>query len=72
MKLYQHYKGGLYVMVDNNADDSTNAEQGRHRTLVVYYSVATGMYHVRDRDEFFENVDGIPRFREVKTPGEIQ
>ena len=63
-KVYEHYKGGKYLVL-LLADDSTNAREGNH--VVVYISLANGKTYCRDASEFtqlikWDNGDMKPRF----------
>lgn len=62
--IVQHYKGGIYEVISDNATHSETEEN-----LVVYKSVATGRVWVRPAEMFFGDVvvDGkqVPRFKEV-------
>ena len=74
MKLYQHYKGSLYVVTDFTTKDATN-KQGHGVNLVVYHSLDTEAQYVRRYDEFHENVEYEgrlgPRFRFIADPADI-
>ena len=62
--IYRHYKGGLYRVLF----EARQATNGQASTMtVVYVSLATGIIFVRDSDEFYDAVDGIPRFTLVET-----
>ncbi len=54
MRLFRHYKGGLYVEFAR-AMESTNARQGRE--VVIYYSLGKQAWHTRDAAEFDDMVD---------------
>ena len=53
MKLYQHYKGGLYIVIET-AKDSTNDHVSHD--MVMYYSLAKQTWHVRRLSEFVQEV----------------
>lgn len=68
-QLYQHYKGGLYVVIAE-ATDSTNSADDE--PFVVYYSLTTRRHFIRAYDEFHEDAEpGIPRFRRVDSPADV-
>lgn len=52
--IYRHYKGGLYRVL-GTALVSTNGPDTGDR-VVVYISLTYGSMHVRDEDEFREQV----------------
>ncbi len=70
--LYQHFKGGLYVVSVGVAHDATN---GSERALVVYSSISDGNYYCREHTEFHENVEYEgktgPRFRVITDAADI-
>jgi hypothetical protein len=74
MQLYQHYKGGLYVVTDVAVKDSTN-RQPRGQNFVLYYSLEMQAHYVRNYEEFHENVEHEgrtgPRFRFIADPSDI-
>lgn len=61
IKLYQHYKGGIYQVIDENAIHTETSEE-----LVIYKNLQ-GQYFARPKSMFFEMVvvDGkeVPRFK---------
>ena len=74
MKLYVHYKGGMYLHLDT-VDDSTN-DSPYSDPLVVYYSLDRLVLHTRLHPEFHEKVewpDGIMRhrFERAMTPSKV-
>jgi hypothetical protein len=77
MRLYQHYKGGLYIVTDHySIDTHTVLEDGEH---FVHYFSATGdsgtQGFVRPWKNFHENVEHEgktgPRFRVIADPADI-
>lgn len=66
--LYRHRKGGLYTVL-GVSHDSTNSV-GSGRWLVLYRSETTGVLLSREIGEFFERVDGEPRFVLVQLAAE--
>ncbi len=58
--MYKHYKTGDKYEIISDALDSDNLE-----SLIVYKSVKTGQVWVRPKEEFFSEVDGIPRFTPI-------
>jgi hypothetical protein len=76
MKLYQHYKGGLYIVPgEERAIDATNDTPRGDRAVVVYYSIPEEKAFVRDAYEFNENVEHKgktgPRFRFIADAADI-
>ncbi len=74
MKLYQHFKGGLYVTINNFLPDVTNdAPEGQ--MFVAYSCMISGLEYVREFSEFHENVEYKgktgPRFRVIADPADI-
>jgi hypothetical protein len=62
MKIFRHYKGGLYLFIAE-VQDCTN---GSDKYVVIYQSLFTGKYHVRLASEFYEKVPGFEaRFKEI-------
>ncbi len=76
MKLYQHYKGGLYIVI-GDASDSNNTRP-RDPLQVMYYSIRKGTWHIRTHLEFHEFVKQDEqghrtlRFQEVVFPQDIR
>lgn len=74
MRLYQHFKGGLYIVTDMTTKDSTNRE-GNGVNLVSYFSLEMQAHYVRRYDEFHESVEYEgktgPRFRFIADPADI-
>lgn len=60
--VYQHYKGGYYLVLFT-ADDSNNFAD--HELGVVYISLDRGKANFRRLTEFLEEVDGKPRFKYI-------
>lgn len=54
---YQHYKGGIYIVVCTAFDDATQS------TVVVYMNEVYGTYYTRSLAEFTENVGDVPRYK---------
>lgn len=78
MKLYQHFKGGLYVVIDEHVYDWTNVTvENGPRHLVLYHPLTGGpdLTGTREFDQFHENVehDGKvgPRFRFIADSADI-
>jgi hypothetical protein len=62
---YEHYNGGIYVVHKIITDKTSNNHSGRltdGRILVLYESLETKEWHVREISEFLEKVheDGTP------------
>lgn len=75
IRLFQHYKGDLYVVIDGTVNDSTNAtfDNLHSRDFVYYQSIKTGTTHVREDVEFHGTTeDGQRRFRSITDPGDIK
>lgn len=74
LKLYQHFKGGLYIVISSHANDATNNATCEDR-VVVYSCVFTGATYTREFSEFHENVElegkRGPRFRAIADPADI-
>jgi len=64
MTKYQHYKGGIYTLIDPSVLHTETGE------FLVVYQNQRGATFARPRDMFFEEVevDGVmvPRFKEIK------
>lgn len=61
MAKYQHFKGGVYEVVDGAKDAESLAE------IVVYRSCETGELWVRTKKNFYSEVrGGVPRFKLVE------
>ena len=64
MKQYQHYKGGIYTLIDSSVLHTETGE------FLVVYQNSKGATFARPRDMFFGEVevDGVivPRFKEIK------
>lgn len=75
MKLYQHFTGGLYVVIDREAVDVTNGIDDTKRDRIAYYSLDEDKLFVRDFHEFHENVEYAgktgPRFRVIMDAADI-
>jgi len=76
--LYQHFKGGLYLVLDETALDATNHNVEPERDYVIYRALtgeSTGRVFIREQCEFHENVehDGRtgPRFRVIADSADI-
>jgi len=59
--MYKHYKTGDQYEIVNEALDSDDL-----KPLIVYRSVKTGQVWVRPKEEFFSEVNGVPRFEPIK------
>ena len=74
MTLYQHFKGGLYIVTADKALEATN---GNHQgdTRVNYVACINGVTFSREFTEFHENVEYEgktgPRFRAIMDPADI-
>lgn len=55
--LYQHYKGGLYLLLDLVHDSTNRGDEGQHPLFAYYRSVRRGTTHVRLYAEFVEQVE---------------
>jgi len=66
-RIFKHYKGGRYLVLINDAIESTNGREGRR--VVVYFSCQKETWHTREYKEFVEFVEVsgvlVPRFEEV-------
>lgn len=82
MKLYQHYKGGLYIVLDQETINATNASNApalgdfaEEQTLVTYYCIKNRKYFVRELKEFHEFLDlgdrKVLRFRYISDALEV-
>jgi len=64
MTKYQHYKGGIYTLIDPSVLHTETGE------FLVVYQNSKGATFARPRDMFFDEVevDGVmvPRFKEIK------
>ena len=64
MTKYQHYKGGIYTLVDPSVLHTETGE------FLVVYQNSKGATFARPRDMFFDEVevDGVmvPRFKEIR------
>jgi hypothetical protein len=77
MKLYQHYKGGLYVVTDEHALDATNEKSlyvGTGAARVAYCDLQDNKFS-REFHEFHEDVEYQgkvgPRFRAITDAADI-
>lgn len=74
MKLYQHFKGGLYIVTSDGSLDATNGHE-QSDLRVTYYGCADGGCYNRERSEFHENVEHEgktgPRFRVIADAADI-
>lgn len=63
-KLYEHFKGGTYIKLNEALNTETN------QTMVVYASVSSGKVFTRPKIMFYDTIDTKkyygPRFREIK------
>jgi len=59
--VYEHYKGGQYIVFAHTVDEATL------QALVHYFCCARGTRWTRTVANFMEPVDGTPRFRHVRT-----
>jgi hypothetical protein len=70
MKLYQHFKGDLYVVTNDEVIDCPTGDK-----LVSYTRVTDGASYVRLFSQFHENVEHKgktgPRFRVITDPADI-
>lgn len=66
--LYRHRKGGFYTVLGVSHDSTNSVRPGRW--LVLYRSETTGVLLSREIEEFFERVDGEPRFVLVQLAAE--
>jgi hypothetical protein len=76
LKLYQHFKGGLYVVTGESSQNVTNGEPtGLISKMVTYYRCSDGGSFARQFDEFHENVEHEgktgPRFRFIADSADI-
>lgn len=76
MKLYQHFKGGLYAVKSFVVKDATGSRNGgRSGSFVLYESLETEETYIRRYDEFHEKVEHKgktgPRFRFIADPADI-
>jgi len=77
MRLYQHFKGGLYIVTDSYSVDTASVLD--HNECFVHYFDALGgagaQGFVRPWKEFHENVEHEgkvgPRFRVIADPADI-
>jgi len=53
MSLYEHFKGGYYLKIDE-AEHSETGEM-----LVIYRSIKTGKVYARPKEMFYDNVDTL-------------
>lgn len=60
MKLYKHYRGGLYIKITEGINTETKERQ------VVYQSVQTGKIWIRNAEIFHGNTTFKKRFVEVE------
>ena len=65
-KVYKHYKGNYYEVISDRARFEKELSK-----VVVYRSLLNLSWWVRPYDEFFELVDGKPRFEEILKEEEI-
>lgn len=59
MKIFRHYKGGLYTVIGEAEHTELGAE------FLVIYANSGGQLFARPVDSFYGDVNGSPRFREV-------
>lgn len=77
MKLYQHYKGGLYVTTNDSLPNITNGSASRSASqrFVAYSCMASGNEYLREFQEFHEDVEYKgktgPRFRVIVDAADI-
>jgi hypothetical protein len=74
MRLYQHYKGGLYIVTNPETLNATNEAQ--HGEIFVFYTcLQDNVSFVRPLSEFHENVEYEgrtgPRFRFIADAADI-
>lgn len=74
MNLYQHFKGGLYIVTSDSAVDATNSnDQGEAR--VAYCSIFDNRHFSREFTEFHQIVEHEgklgPRFRVILDAADI-
>ena len=64
MSKYQHYKGGIYTLIDPSVLHTETGE------FLVIYKTSKGATYARPKDMFFNNVlvdgENVPRFKELK------
>lgn len=53
-RIVKHYKGGRYLILDDDVIESTNARVGN--VVVVYFSLEKATWHTRDYNEFYQTV----------------
>ena len=76
MTLYQHYKGGLYVVIDLSTINATNTNSPcKNREYVTYMCVRDDTTFIRESTEFLGNVEYKgktgPRFRVIMDAADI-
>lgn len=77
MKLYQHYKGGLYIVTEQYAvnTDAPALHDPTHHFVHYYDIQQDGQGFVRPFEEFHEKVEHEgktgPRFRFIADPADI-
>lgn len=74
--LVQHWKGGLYIVIDEDALDATNSSPSQGIRMVVYKQVAGERFLVRRHSEFWGEVAvfgrPVSRFMQIHHPNEIR
>jgi hypothetical protein len=77
MKLYQHFKGGLYVVTGSCVINADNTKESSVEEIVYFglTGMSEGMYFTRPLKQFHENVEHEgkvgPRFRYIADPADI-
>lgn len=80
MMLYQHFKGGLYIVTGEHYDATNppvSTEKGAYpsKVLVSYFCCMTGVSYTREKQEFEETVSyqgrSGPRFRPIACSEDI-
>lgn len=57
---YRHFKGGLYMILEEGKHSETNEE------MIVYKNLMDKQIWIRPKSMFFEDVEpGKPRFKEI-------
>ena len=66
-RIVQHYKGGRYLVLVDDAIESTNGQEGGR--VVIYFSLERETWHTRSLVEFNQYVEVrgqvVPRFKTV-------
>lgn len=69
MKLYQHYKGGLYIVTEDDAAPATNSDPLNPDTYVIYQDldgqVFTREFAARKKTHYETRISSPPTGREA-------